>query len=309
MTDCSQNGNNQDFIAMDKLDSIYAFTQVVQAGSFAAAARKMNVGRSAVNKMVIALESQLQVQLLHRSTRKVTPTPTGMAFYEKSVQILADLEDAELSVSQLQAEPRGLLRINAPMTFGTMYLAPLVAEFMALYPQVQIQLTLEDRFVDAIAEGYDLLIRIAQPVESASLIVHPLVQTKSLLCASPDYLARRGIPQTPEDLQHHNCLLYGYYSEGRQWHLLGPEGETTIAVAGAFCSNNGEALAIAAVQGLGIARLPEFILEPYLTSQKLQIILPDYCLRALSIHIIYPVNRHLSTKVKLFTEFLQNHYQ
>lgn len=293
---------------MDKLESIYAFTQVVQEGSFAAAARKMNVGRSAVNKMVIALENQLKVQLLHRSTRKVTPTATGMAFYEKSVQILADLEEAELSVSQLQAEPKGLLRINAPMTFGTLYLAPLVAEFMALYPQVQIQLTLEDRFVDTIAEGYDLLIRIAQPVASASLISHPLMQTKLLLCASPAYLAQWGTPQTPEDLSHHNCLLYGYYSEGSQWHLLGPGEEKTVSVTGSFCSNNGEALAIAAVQGLGISLLPQFIIEPYLHTQKLQIVLPNYCLRELSIRIIYPVNRHLSTKVKLFTEFLKNHY-
>ncbi|WLT36970.1 LysR family transcriptional regulator [Synechocystis sp. B12] len=199
---------------MDKLESIYAFTQVVREGSFAAAARKMNLGRSTVNKMVIALENELKVQLLHRSTRKVTPTPTGIAFYEKSVQILADLEEAELSVSQLHGEPKGLLRINAPMTFGTMYVAPLVAKFMALHSQVEVQLTLEDRFVDAIAEGYDLLIRIAQPLESASLICQPLFQTKLLLCASPEYLAVRGMPQSPEDLQHHNCLLYGYSSGG-----------------------------------------------------------------------------------------------
>jgi DNA-binding transcriptional LysR family regulator len=290
---------------MDKLESMYAFTQVVQEGSFAAAARKMNLGRSAVNKMVIALENQLKVQLLHRSTRKVTPTPTGIAFYEKSVQILADLEEAELSVSQLHGEPKGLLRINAPMTFGTMYVAPLVAEFMGLYPQVQVQLTLEDRFVDAIAEGYDLLIRIAKPAESASLISQPLMQTKLLLCASPQYLVQRGTPQTPEDLQSHNCLLYGYFSRGGQWKLMGPGGEKPVPVAGTFCSNNGEALAIATAQGLGIALLPQFIIEPYLEAQKLTIILSDYCLRDLTVSIIYPLNRHLSTKVKLFTEFLK----
>lgn len=290
---------------MDKLESMYAFTQVVQEGSFAAAARKMNLGRSAVNKMVIALENQLKVQLLHRSTRKVTPTPTGIAFYEKSVQILADLEEAELSVSQLHGEPKGLLRINAPMTFGTMYVAPLVAEFMGLYPQVQVQLTLEDRFVDAIAEGYDLLIRIAKPAESASLISQPLMQTKLLICASHQYLIQRGTPQTPEDLQSHNCLLYGYFSTGGQWKLMGPGGEKTVPVAGTFCSNNGEALAIATAQGLGIALLPQFIIEPYLEAQKLEIILPDYCLRDLTISIIYPLNRHLSTKVKLFSEFLK----
>jgi DNA-binding transcriptional LysR family regulator len=294
---------------MDKLESIYAFTQVVREGSFAAAARKMNLGRSTVNKMVIALENELKVQLLHRSTRKVTPTPTGIAFYEKSVQILADLEEAELSVSQLHGEPKGLLRVNAPMTFGTMYIAPLVAKFMALHSQVEVQLTLEDRFVDAIAEGYDLLIRIAQPLESASLICQPLFQTKLLLCASPEYLAVRGMPQSPEDLQHHNCLLYGYSSGGSQWQLLGQAGEKVISVSGNFCSNNGEALAIAVAQGLGIALLPQFIVQPYLEAGKMQIILPDYCLRELTVSLIYPVNRHLATKVKLFTEFLQDHYR
>ncbi|QUS61781.1 LysR family transcriptional regulator [Synechocystis sp. PCC 7339] len=293
---------------MDKLESIYAFTQVVRQGSFAAAARKMNLGRSAVNKMVIALENELKVQLLHRSTRKVTPTPTGVAFYEKSVQILADLEEAELSVSQLHGEPKGLLRINAPMTFGTMYVAPLVAKFMALHSQVEVQLTLEDRFVDAIAEGYDLLIRIAQPVASASLISQPLFQTKLLLCASPEYLAHWGTPKTPGDLQQHNCLLYGYF-RGSHWQLLSQGGEETISVSGSFCSNNGEALAIAVAQGLGIALLPQFIVQPYLAAGKMQVILPDYCLRELTVSLVYPVNRHLATKVKLLTEFLQDHYR
>ncbi|MBE9242152.1 LysR family transcriptional regulator [Synechocystis salina] len=294
---------------MDKLESIYAFTQVVREGSFAAAARKMNLGRSAVNKMVIALENELKIQLLHRSTRKVTLTPTGLAFYEKSVQILADLEEAELSVSQLHGEPKGLLRINAPMTFGTMYVAPLVAKFMALHSQVEVQLTLEDRFVDAIAEGYDLLIRIAQPVQSTSLISQPLCQTKLLLCASSEYLARSGMPETPGDLKNHNCLLYGYFSTGSQWRLLNQGGEETVSVSGSFCSNNGEALAIAVAQGLGIALLPQFIVQPYLEEGKMQVILPDYCLRELTVSMVYPVNRHLATKVKLFTEFLKTHYR
>lgn len=292
---------------MDKLESMFAFTQVVEAGSFAAAARKLNVGRSSVHKLVVDLENQLKVQLLHRSTRKVTPTPTGIAFYEQCVRILADIEEAELSVSRLHGEPRGLLRVNAPMTFGTMYLAPLVAQFMGLYPQVQVQLMLEDRFVEAIAEGYDVVIRIAQPLTSASVVIHPLLQTKMLLCAAPDYLARQGTPQTPTDLMAHNCLRYGYFSRGNQWRLLGATGEVTVSVSGTLCSNNGEVLAIAAVQGLGIALLPQFIVEPYLQRQQLAIVLPEYCLEELSIFAFYPVNRHLSTKVKLLIDFLQMH--
>ncbi len=294
---------------MDKLDSMYAFTQVVEAGGFAAAARNMDVGRSTVNKLVIALENQLGVQLLHRSTRIVTPTATGLAFYEKCQQILADIEEAELSVTRLHGEPRGLFRINAPMTFGTIYLAPLIAEFMALYPQLQVQFTLEDRFVDAIAEGYDLLIRIAKPEPTASLVVQPLHATQQLLCASPAYLNEHGIPEHPTDLQQHTCLRYGYLSSGDQWRLLGKAGEFSITVSGKLCSNNGEVLAIAALQGLGIAQLPQFIVAPYLKSGQLTAVLPDYCLGDLAICVVYPVNRHLSTKVKLFTEFLSQNLQ
>ncbi|ANV85320.1 LysR family transcriptional regulator [Picosynechococcus sp. PCC 7003] len=290
---------------MDKFESLYAFTQVVEAGGFAAAARRMNVGRSAVNKMVVALENQLHAQLFHRSTRKVTPTPTGLAFYEKCVRILADLEEAERSVLELQGEPQGLLRVNAPMTFGTLRIAPLVAAFMAQYPQVQIQLTLEDRFVDAIAEGYDLVIRIAEPVASASLLSHPLCETKLQLCAAPSYLERHGIPQSPGDLAHHNCLRYG--PTGNTWHLVGPQGEVSVNVSGSFCANNGEALAIAAAAGLGIAQLPQFILDADPWTEQLTVILPEYNHRTLSTYVLYPINRHLSTKVKLLCEFLQQH--
>jgi DNA-binding transcriptional LysR family regulator len=294
---------------MDKLGSMYAFTQVVEEGSFAAAARKMNLGRSAVNKMVIALENQLKAQLLHRSTRKVTATPTGIAFYEKCVRILADIEEAELSVSQLHGEPKGLLRINAPMTFGTMYLAPLVAEFMGKYPQLQVQLTLEDRFVEAIAEGYDMLIRIAQPTESSSLIAHHLFQTPHVLCASPTYLANRGIPTHPRELSGHNCLLYGYLNNGDRWQFVDGTEAFNLAVTGTFCANNGEALATAAAAHLGIALLPQFIVQPHIISGELQVILSNYCPQQLTVSILYPVNRHLSTKVKLFTEFLKQQFQ
>ncbi|MGB2926356.1 MAG: LysR family transcriptional regulator [Limnothrix sp.] len=294
---------------MDKLESMTAFTRVVEEGSFAAAARKMNMGRSAVNKMVIALENQLKAQLLHRSTRKVTPTPTGIAFYEKCVQILADIAEAELSVSQLHGEPKGLLRINAPMTFGKMYIAPLVTEFMGKYPQLSVQLNLEDRFVEAIAEGYDMLIRINEPTESASLITHTLCPAPLILCASPAYLQQHGTPQTPDELRTHNCLPYGYSSVGQQWQLSNGTEKVQIPINGTFCANNGEALAIAAAQHLGITLLPQFIVEPYLTNRSLQIVLPEYSLRQLTVSIIYPVNRHLSTKVKLLTEFFKQHFQ
>ncbi|MBD2034074.1 LysR family transcriptional regulator [Leptolyngbya sp. FACHB-321] len=293
---------------MDKFESMRAFTQVVNSGGFAAAARAMGMSRSQVNKLVIALENELGIQLLHRSTRVVTPTETGLAFHERCVEILASLEEAERSLIQLQAEPRGRLKVNAPMTFGTMHLAPALADFMVQYPDLQVQLTLNDRFIDPIEEGFDVTVRIAKPQESASLIVHPLAAAPRVLCAAPNYLKAHGTPTYPEELRHHSCLHYGQLVVEHQWTLIGAEGEQTIAVKGVLCSNNGEVLRDAAVQGLGIALLPIFIVKQELQHGVLRMVLPNYHPPELSISVIYPVNRHLSTKVSLLVDFLQERF-
>lgn len=290
---------------MDKFDSIRAFTQVVVSGGFAAAARDIGLSRSAVNKLVIALENELGVQLLHRSTRVVTPTETGLAFYDRCVEILASLEEAERSITQLHDEPRGRLRVNAPMSFGTMYLAPALADFLVQYPDLQLQLTLNDRFIDPIEEGFDVTVRIAKLQASASLIVQHLVSAQRVLCAAPRYLEMNGVPTHPDELRHHSCLHYGQLAIENQWTLMGADGEHTISVKGVLCSNNGEVLTEAAVRGLGITLLPRFIVESELQQGNLQIVLPDYQPPALSIYVIYPVNRHLSTKIRLLVDFLQ----
>ncbi|MBD2054987.1 LysR family transcriptional regulator [Oculatella sp. FACHB-28] len=293
---------------MDKFDGIRAFTQVVVSGGFAAAARDMGLSRSAVNKLVIALENDLGVQLLHRSTRVVTPTETGLAFYERCVEILASLEEAERSLTQLQKEPKGRLRINAPMSFGIMHLSPALANFLVQYPDLQVELTLSDRFVDPIEEGFDITVRIAKPQASASLIVHTLAPAQRVLCASSTYLEAHNIPTHPNELRHHSCLHYGQLAFENQWTLIGPDGEHTFSVKGTLCSNNGEVLRDAAVRGLGITLLPRFIVEPELQQGKLQVVLPDYHPTELSIYVIYPVNRHLSTKVRLLVDFLQQQF-
>ena len=293
---------------MDKFESIRAFIQVVNSGGFAAAAREMGLSRSQVNKLVIALENELGIQLLHRSTRVVTPTETGLAFHERCVEILASLEEAERSITQIQAEPRGRLKVNAPMTFGTMYLAPALADFLVQYPDLQVQLTLNDRFIDPIEEGFDVTVRIAQPTESASLIVHPITTAPRVVCAALSYLERHGTPTQPDDLRQHSCLHYGQLAVDAQWTLIGRDGEQTISVNGVWCSNNGEVLRDAAVRGLGITLLPTFIVGQELQRGTLQIVLPDYHPPELSISVIYPVNRHLSTKVRLLVDFLQERF-
>ncbi len=293
---------------MDKFESIRAFTQVVAAGGFAAAARAMGLSRSAVNKLVINLENELGVQLLHRSTRQVSPTETGLAFYERCLEILAELEEAERAVTQLHEEPKGKLRVNAPMSFGTMHLAPVLADFLVQYPDLQVQLTLNDRFIDPLEEGFDVTVRIAEPQKIASLIVHELVPTKRLLCAAPSYLEARGVPSHPTELRHHSCLHYGHLATQNQWTLVGPDGEHTVLINGLLCSNNGEVLRYAATRGLGISLLPAFIVSSDLQQGILKTVLPDYYAAQLSIYVIYPVNRHLSTKIRLLVDFLKDRF-
>lgn len=288
---------------MDKLESMRAFTQVVEAGGFAAAARQMDLSRSAVNKLVINLEEHLQTQLLHRTTRKVSPTDAGRAYYDRCMAILADLEEAELALTRLHQEPRGNLRINAPMTFGTLHLAPLVAQFMAQYPDLHVELVLNDRRIDPIEEGFDVTVRIAAQPPGAGLIAHTLAPCPLVLCAAPAYLQQRGIPTHPDDLKHHDCLHYGHRSQENSWTLGGDE-RHSVTISGPLCCNNGEVLRAAALAGLGIVMLPNFIVEKDLHQGQLRPILAAYPPPAINIYALYPVNRHLSAKVTRLVEFL-----
>ncbi|WP_019506582.1 LysR family transcriptional regulator [Pleurocapsa sp. PCC 7319] len=293
---------------MDKFASMRAFTQVVKSGGFAAAGRTMGVSRSTVNKLVINLEDELNVQLLQRSTRQVNPTPTGLVYYERCVNILAEVAAAEVAVSQLQTEPKGILKINAPMSFGTLYLGKAIADFMAQYPELQVQLTLDDRFIDPLAEGYDLTIRIGQPETAPSLVSQAIAPTPRVLCAAHSYLEKYGVPQHPTDLSEHSCLHYGHIVTGNRWLLLGNEQEYQITVNGVLCSNNGEVLKDAAVKGLGIALLPIFIIKQELETEKLVVILTDYQPPEINLCLVYPLNRHLNTKIRLFTQFFQQRF-
>jgi DNA-binding transcriptional LysR family regulator len=288
---------------MDKFESLKAFTEVVRHGGFAAAARELGVSRSVVNKQVIALEKALGTQLLNRTTRKVSATESGIAFYERSLGILADLREAEQAISELQGEPRGSLKINAPMSFGTLHLAPALAGFMTQYRDLQVQLTLNDRFIDVIEEGFDITIRIAALPDS-SLIARKIVAARRVLCASPRYLEQYGIPQHPQELKNHPCLHYGYLASGTLWKFSGAAGEHTVHVAGVLCSNNAEVLKVAACEGLGIALLPTFIAGADLQEGTLTTLMPDYQAPAIAVYAIYPPNRHLTAKVRLFIDFL-----
>ncbi len=287
---------------MDKFESIRAFTQVVESGGFAAAAREMGLSRSAVNKHVIGLENELGTQLFRRSTRQVTPTDTGIAFYDRCIQVLRDLDEAISSVTELQETPRGNLRVNAPYSFGVSHLAPIVAAYMAAYPEVKVELVLNDRFIDPIEEGFDVTLRVGEPQVTTSLITREIVPAHRVLCASPGYLESQGEPEAPADLKHHRCLHYGYQESGSQWRLTGEDGDHPVSINCVMWSNNGDVLREAAIGDQGIALLPTFIVGDAIERGELRKILTEYHPPEIVLCLLYPRHRHLSTKVRLFVE-------
>jgi DNA-binding transcriptional LysR family regulator len=290
-------------VAMDRFESLRVFVKVVEHGGFAAAARDLQLSRSAVSKAVIDLETELGAQLLVRTTRSASPTESGLAYYEKAVAILADVEEADAMVGRLNGEPRGLLRVNAPMSFGTLYLAPVLADFMEKYPELKIQLVLGDQQIDPVQQGFDVTLRIAD-LPSSSLVARKIAPARRVICAAPLYLQRRGTPKHPHDLRNHECLTYGHLATGSQWKLTGPDGDHWVPVRWTLCSNNAEVLYDAAVKGRGIALLPTFIAGPKLRSGALRVVLSDYKAPELAIFAIYPQTRHLSVKARAFIDFL-----
>jgi DNA-binding transcriptional LysR family regulator len=288
---------------MDKLASLRAFVKVVELGSFSEAARQLRLSRSAVSKYIGDLEDSLGVQLLNRTTRHASPNENGQAYFERAMSILADIDAADQAVTHLQSTPRGLLRVNAPMSFGTLRLGPAIADFMEKYPELQIHLFLSDDLVDPVHEGFDVTLRIAE-LESSSLIARKIIPIERVICASPGYLDRHTVPTHPSELRSHTLLTYGFLLTGNQWKLTGPDGDHWIQPSWLLCANNAEVLRDAAIKGRGIALLPTFIAGAALREGKLRTALDNYKAPPLSLYAIYPPTRFLPAKVRLFIDFL-----
>jgi DNA-binding transcriptional LysR family regulator len=280
-----------------------AFAKVVAAGSYAEAARRLGLTRSAVSKAVMELEQLLGARLLDRTTRRVTPTEAGLAYYERCVSILADVEETEIQISRLHDEPRGVLKINAPMSFGILYLGDAVAEFMARYPELRIELVLSDRYIDPLEEGVDVTVRIGA-LEDSSLIARRLAPARLALVASPQYIKQHGAPQMPQDLGSHRCLAYGHMAAVHRWQLLQGTRAVAVQITSTLCSNNGEVLRTAALAGNGIANLPTFLVGPDIAAKKLVLVLPDNPPTELGIFALYAPNRYLAAKTRVFIDFL-----
>lgn len=288
---------------MDKLDAMAAFVRVVASGSYAEAARRLGLTRSAVSKGVMELEHDLGVRLLDRTTRRVAPTEAGLAYYERCLSILAQVEETEQQVSRLHDEPKGVLKINGPLSFGTLYLGKLVAEFMLRYQDLRVELSLTDRYIDPLEEGVDVTLRIGI-LKDSSLIARRVSSTRMMIVASPVYLKANGTPKAPADLAGHRCLTYGHTTSMQKWSLTDAGKTSSRAVGSCMASTNGDVLRDAAVAGIGIALLPEFIVGPDVAAGRLRSILPKHAPADLEIHALYAPNRYLAAKTRVFIDFL-----
>ena len=289
---------------MDRFHSLTAFARVVEAGSFAGAAERLGVSVSSVSRAVADLEAHLDARLLNRTTRRLSLTETGQAFFERCVQLLADLEDAETAVLSASIVPRGTLRITCSATFGARHLAPAIAAFAVRHPQVRFDVELSERVVDIVEEGFDLAVRVGAS-GSQNLVGRVIGTTQIVCCAAPSYLASHGEPRVPEDLANHVCLTYEYSPTRNVWTFRDADGrEHQVRIAGSMHANNGQFNEALAAEGVGIAREPDFIIGPDVRAGRLKPILREFEPPPLNIYVVYPSRRHLSAKVRAFADFL-----
>lgn len=289
---------------MQNLTDIAIFVKVVELSSFTAAAEALEMSQPVVSKAVTRLEEKLGARLLNRTTRRLSLTEAGSELYGRSVRALAEIENAELEVARFQTEPRGLLRVSAPMSFSILQLGPAIQGFLTRFPGVTLELSLDDRQVDLVEEGFDVAVRIGR-LQDSNLIARKIAPCRQVLCASPAYLAQRGEPERPEDLLEHSCILYSLLSAPREWRLEGPEGELhTVPINGSIQSNNGLVNRAAALAGAGIVLLPTFYLGEQLRSGTLKPVLCKFKPQELAVYAVYPERRNLMPKVRAFVDFL-----
>ncbi len=292
---------------MDNVSEMQVFARVVQLGSFSAAARALNLTPSAISKQIGRLEDRLGTRLFNRTTRRLNLTEAGTGFYERCRQILADIEEAEQAVADLLSTPRGTLKLALPAAFGRLHIAPVLAEYLQRYPDMRIDLNLNDRLIDIMAEGMDLAIRIGD-LSDSSLIARRLAPNRRVVCGAPEYFARTAIPEKPKDLLTHNCVVYTYRASRNDWHFSGPEGKETIHVTGNLEANSAEALQEAVLSGLGVGLLPMWLIGADLKAGRMLEVLTDFHFPDSAVYAVYPPGRHLSPKVRSFVDYLADYF-
>jgi DNA-binding transcriptional LysR family regulator len=293
---------------MDRFLEMQAFVAVVDAGSFVGGADALQISKSVVSRLVGDLEQRLGVRLLQRTTRKLSLTGEGELYLERCKELLSGMVDAESEVTRHAGEVIGELRVSAPVTFGLMHLAPLWPVFMAQHPRLTLDVTLGDRLVDLVDEGYDLAVRIAQ-LPSSSLVSRKLASTRLTLCASPRYLLEQGAPETPADLNIHPVFAYKLLATGDVWHFEGATGPMAVKVNPRMRSNSGDSCCEAALQHQGLVLQPSFLVGAHLKSGALVEVLPQYRSIELGIYAIYPSRKQLAPKVRRLVDFLAQSFE
>lgn len=295
---------------MRDLASIAVFAKVVESNSFTAAAQELHLTPSAVSKQVSRLEDHLGAQLLNRTTRRLSLTEVGAHFYQQCSKGLKEIAEAEDLVSEFRAEPRGLLRVSVPQGFGRLHVAPIIPDFLARYPDVQVELTIGQLDANLFEHGFDLMIRSA-PLTDANLAMRELAPMRRVVCATPDYFARHGVPATPRDLAKHNCLIFTDPQPQYEWRFTGPKGDVAVRVSGSFQSNQVDALYVALMRGVGIAYMPNYNLAKEIRAGELKTIFEDWVgsesrstILAMTMKAYYPRAKHPSPKVVAFIDFL-----
>ena len=293
---------------MDLFQAMTVYVKVVEAGSMTAAAQQCEMSTTMVGNHLRALEQRLGVRLLNRTTRRQRLTEFGSIYYQRCLEVLGLVEDSERLAEQSQDTPSGTLRITAPLTFGTEKLAPALSEFTLRYPQVKLDVVLTNGRPDLLENGLDVAFRLGA-IEPSNLIARPLIDYTLTMCASKSYLARRGTPEKPEDLQQHDCLSFAYpvgddwQSVEKQWRLSGPEGEVMVAVRGPMLINSSAGLHQAARTGMGIVMLPDALVEQDLLSGNLVALMQDYRLPSRPMHLVYAQDRYRLPKLRRFVDF------
>ena len=292
---------------MDRFLEMQTFAAVVDAGSFVKAADVLGLPKAAMSRYVGDLEARLGVRLLHRTTRRLSLTDEGHVFYARSKELLAGVDEAEAEITSRSGAASGLLRVNAPVTFGIRHLAPLWGVFRDRYPKVSLDVTLADRVVDLVEEGYDVAIRIAT-LPSSTLISKRLASTRMVLCASPQYLLAHGEPQHPADLAAHAVIAYSYWSTGDEWHFDGPQGHVSVKINPCMHTNSGDTCRAAALAHQGVILQPTFLVGDDLAAGTLVELMPAFRSIEIGIYAVYPTRKHVAPKVRALVDFLAGHF-
>lgn len=291
------------------LDDIAVFARVVEAGSFTAAAARLECSRPAVSKAVTRLEQRLGTRLLNRTTRRLSLTETGRTFYEQSARALREIQAARDAVSTLQSAPRGALRVNAPMSFAVLHVAPLLASFRSRYPEITVDIHLDDRKIDLVEEGFDVAIRIASLADSA-YVARRLTACRHVICAAPAYIDESGAPRTPADLAQHRIVTYRLQTSSTRWEFRRRDGSSDVVdITPAIQMNNSLAIREAVLSGAGVTRTPTFVVGDDLRSGRLVPLLKDYESPEFAVFAMYPERRYLSPKVRAFVDFMAESLQ